>query len=220
MSYGSGVMEHTLAYRLWQRPFQEQKFAPIQRRNDLTRIRRVLDVGCGPGTNAHHFEGVDYLGVDVNKGYIDFARERYGGKFLVADITEWSMDDLEPFDFVFANSFFHHVPDDAARTILRRLAGLVAPDGYLHVLDLVLPERRSVAQLLARWDRGDFPRPIDAWGDLLSEEYEPTLFEPFELTAAGVVLWQFVYFKGQPRRTKPERAQAEDIAGAGAGSSD
>lgn len=199
MSFGNGIMEHTLAYRLWQRPFQEQKFAPIDRHNDPAHVHRVLDVGCGPGTNTAHFEGVDYLGVDFNEGYVDYARRRYGRDFLVADITEWSMDGLEPFDFVFVNSFLHHVSDADALRILRRLANFLAPDGHVHVLDLVVPERRNIAQLLARWDRGDYPRPLALWRELLSEVFEPVLFEPYRLTAAGVTLWNFVYFKGKAR---------------------
>ena len=56
------VMENPHAYRLWQAPFAEPKFAPVLAHNDLSRVRRVLDVGCGPGTNTHHFAGADYLG--------------------------------------------------------------------------------------------------------------------------------------------------------------
>lgn len=212
MSFGNGIMEHTHAYRLWQRPFQEQKFAPIQRENDLKRIQRVLDVGCGPGTNTTHFEGVNYLGVDFNEGYIEYARRRYKRNFLVADITEWSMDGLGPFDFVFVNSFLHHVSDEDALRILLRLADFLAPGGHIHVLDLVLPEQKNIAQLLARWDRGDYPRPLARWRELFSEVFEPVLFEPYQLSGGGVTLWNFVYFKGKARGQEqvpdaPGRAQ-------------
>jgi SAM-dependent methyltransferase len=209
MSYGNGIMEHTLAYRLWQRPFQEQKFEPIARRDDLRQARRVLDVGCGPGTNAPHFAHADYLGIDFNEGYIAYARAHYGRQFVVGDVTEWTADGLEPFDFVFVNSFFHHVSDDQAAAILRRLALLVAPGGHLHVLDLVLPERRGAARLLARWDRGRFPRPIQDWHSLLAESYETVDFEPYPLTAFGATLWDFVYFKGTPRAGETNGSPAE-----------
>lgn len=199
MSFGNGIMEHTHAYRLWQRPFQEQKFAPVLRHNDLARVRRVIDVGCGPGTNARHFANAEYLGVDVNVSYIEFARRRYAGTFVVADITEWDMAGLEPYDFVFANSFFHHVSDDEALAILQKMADLVASGGFVHILDLVMPERRPTARLLARWDRGDFPRPLGPWRALLEEIFEPVLVEPYPLTAAGMTLWEFLYFKGIPR---------------------
>ena len=199
MSFGNRIMEHTLAYRLWQRPFQEQKFAPIARHNDLARASSVLDVGCGPGTNASFFKHTNYLGVDINEGYIAYARERYKMRFLAADVSRWSMDGLGRFDFVFVNSFFHHVPDDDAATILARLHRIVASGGHLHVLDLVLPRAPSAARLLARWDRGDYPRPLERWRQLLGEWFEPVVFEPFAVTGFGLPLWHLVYFKGSPR---------------------
>jgi trans-aconitate methyltransferase len=64
-------MENTLAYRLWQAPFRAEKFAPILAHNDMTRIRRVLDVGCGPGTNTQYFAHGDYIGIDMNAKYIE-----------------------------------------------------------------------------------------------------------------------------------------------------
>lgn len=72
------ILEQPLSYRLWQAPFAEAKFAPALRHNDLTRVRRILDVGCGPGTNAHHFEGIDYLGIDLNPRYVTWPMRATG----------------------------------------------------------------------------------------------------------------------------------------------
>ena len=72
------IMRQPLVYRLWMAPFAEKKFAPIVAHNDIGRVRRVLDVGCGPGTNASHFVGSDYLGIDLNPQYIRDAERRYG----------------------------------------------------------------------------------------------------------------------------------------------
>ncbi len=57
----SRFMEHALAYRLWQTAFAEKKLAPVLADNDLGAVRRVLDVGCGPGTNTRHFGHVHIL---------------------------------------------------------------------------------------------------------------------------------------------------------------
>jgi SAM-dependent methyltransferase len=61
------MMEFTPVYRLWIAPFAEQKLRPFRTQTDLTRVRRVLDVGCGTGTNTALFAGVDYLGIDINE---------------------------------------------------------------------------------------------------------------------------------------------------------
>lgn len=195
----ASVLEHTLVYRLWQAPFAERKFAPIAAHNDVSRIRRVLDVGCGPGTNTHHFAHADYVGIDINPRYTDAARHRTGRKFIAADATTYVVDPSERFDFIFLNSFLHHVDTDSVRRILSHLATLLTDDGAIHILDLIRPERPSIALTLARLDRGDFPRPLAEWKTLFEASYIPVVFEPYALTGLGITLWQMIYFKGQRR---------------------
>jgi len=198
MKLGAAALEHTLAYRLWQAPFADKKLAPLFAHNDLRAVRRVLDVGCGPGTNTGHFGHADYVGVDINPRYIAYARRRYGREFLVADVTA-GPDLGARFDCVLVNSFLHHVDDAQAHRILGRLAPLLSPDGHLHALELVLPAGRSVARLLARLDRGAHARPLAAWWALLATHFEPVVFEPYGLGALGMTLWHMVYFKGRAR---------------------
>lgn len=194
------LLEHTLVYRAWQAPFAERKLAPVFRHTDRRAIRRVLDVGCGPGTNTAHFAHADYLGVDFNPRYIASARRRHRRAFEVADITAYQVADGERFDFVLVNSFLHHVDDQSARRILAHLATLLTDDGHVHILDLVLPDRPSLARLLARWDRGDHPRPLARWRAMFEESFVPVVFEPYPLGAMGVAMWSMVYFKGRARR--------------------
>lgn len=193
------LMEHPWAYWAWQAPFAEQKLAPILRRGEIDRARRVLDVGCGPGTNTAHFSAAEYLGVDINPAYVDFARKRYARRFEVADVTQLKLADGERFDFVLLNSFLHHVDDASARAILGHLASLVSDGGAIHVLDLVLPEGWGVSRLLAQRDRGHHARPLLEWQKLLSESFLPEVFEPYPLGGLGVTLWNMVYFKGKRR---------------------
>ena len=51
-------------------PSASKKFLPSFKYNDLTQARRVLDVACGPGTNAGYFGESDYIGIDLNECYI------------------------------------------------------------------------------------------------------------------------------------------------------
>jgi SAM-dependent methyltransferase len=192
-------MEHTLVYRLWQAPFAERKLAPMFRHTDRASLRRVLDVGCGPGTNAAHFRDVEYLGIDLNPGYIRDAERRFGPRFRVADVTAMRLDGGPGYDCILVNSLLHHLPDAGVDPLLEHLATLLSPGGRVHVLDLVLPETRSLARLLALWDRGDFPRPLPRWREMFAAHFEPLVFEPYGLGAAGVTLWSMVYFQGGRR---------------------
>ena len=194
------VMENTLAYRVWQAPFAERKFAPFLAHNDLSRARRVLDVGCGPGTNTHHFANADYLGIDFNPAYIESARARHGREFIVADVTTYDVAPDQRFDLIIANSLFHHIDTANTQRILAHLATLLSDDGHVHILDLVLPPRPSISRFLARADRGDYPRPLEDWRDIFTRAFEPVVFEPYPLGAAGMTLWNMIYFKGRARR--------------------
>ena len=192
------LFEIPWVYRAWQAPFAERKLAPVLGRTDLGGVRRVLDVGCGPGTNAPHFKGTDYLGLDINPEYVEQARTRTGMNFEVADVTRYEVRD-EPFDLILVNSFFHHIGDEDSDRILKHLATLLTDDGHIHVLDLVLPDHASPARLLARMDRGDHPRPLQAWRELFGRHFETEAFEPYDLGLPGVPLWRMVHFQGRRR---------------------
>jgi SAM-dependent methyltransferase len=193
------LLELPLVYQTWQAPFASAKLKPFLRYVDLSRTRRVLDVGCGPGTNARVFAGRDYVGIDINPEYIRTASSRYPGRWVVGDVTDENIIPNEQFDCVFANSLMHHLDDTAVRSLLRRVARLTAPGGRVHVLDLVLPAHASVGRVLARLDRGRFARPVESWRTLFTEHLHQAHFEPYAYGLPMVPLWQMVYFVGVPK---------------------
>jgi SAM-dependent methyltransferase len=193
------VLNSPLVYLAWQAPFSRAKVRPFLKHNNLTRLGRVLEVGCGPGTNAALFAGTEYLGIDLNPRYIATARRRFGPKFEQADVRQFAPSAESRFDTVFMNSLLHHLDDDSVRTLLDRLARAVNLRGHVHVLDLVLPDEQSVARWLAEHDRGAFPRPLEGWRTLFSAAFQPVIFEPYTVSLCGVPLWRMVYFKGSLR---------------------
>ncbi len=200
MSRLEAILAQPLIYRLWQAPFAGRKLAPVLACNDLRRVRRVLDVACGPGTNAPAFAHADYVGVDLNERYVESARRRHQGRFVAADALRWSTEATEQFDFILVNSFLHHLDDRSVRALLAKLCARLAPGGTLHILELVLPPSRGVARRLARADRGKYARPLDAWRRLFQEPLRLDRFEPYTLSAFGVPLWEMVYGRGSARR--------------------
>lgn len=190
-------MENTFVYRLWQAPFAERKFAPFLTHVDVTLLRRVLDVGCGPGTNACYFLQCDYLGVDSNLAYIRDAERRFGPRFRVADVTTMRIESDHGFDAIIVNSLLHHLPDDTVDRLLAHLVTLLSDDGAVHIFDLVLPDRLTVSRLLARLDRGGFPRPLDRWREIFRQHFATSVFESYPLGVGGITLWNMVYFQGR-----------------------
>src|SRR5882724_9140523 len=169
MSFLNFLLEQTVVYSLWQAPFAAEKLAPVLNHNDLGKVRRVLDVGCGPGTNTKYFANQDYLGIDINPRYIASARRKHDRNFIAADVTTYNDDHAEKFDFILVNSFLHHISDADSHRVLSRLTDWLTPDGYMHIVELTSPGDRSIAQFLADWDRGKFLRPLAKWQNLFEQ---------------------------------------------------
>ena len=193
------LLERPRVYLAWQRPFVASKLGPVWQHNDRSTIRRVLDVGCGPGTNSAEFTGLDYLGVDINPAYVAHARRKHGGAFAVADVQNESIPGRGTYDFVLVNSLLHHLDDGAASSLLADVQGYVSADGHVHVIDLVLPEHAGLPRMLALADRGCHPRTLPAWRAMLTAHFHEVVFEPFAVPSRGPMLWSMVYFKGRPK---------------------
>jgi SAM-dependent methyltransferase len=189
-------MEQPWVYLLWQAPFAKKKFSPVHRHLDRLPVRRVLDVGCGPGTNASRFQQAEYVGIDINEKYLEVGRARHTGQFVQADLSTADLSHLGRFDTILVNSFLHHLPDDALDNVLQRLVVLLEPGGRVHILELVLPEKMNLARLMARLDRGRYPRSIESWQTRFERHFEPVVLEQYVL---GRWLWAMVYFQGGAR---------------------
>ncbi len=203
MSLIDMIFNNTLIYRLWQAPFVKAKLEPVMRTNDFTQIKSILDIGCGPGTNTSYFKNIpSYLGIDINADYITFASNKHQRSFQVADITKIDANELGTFDFILLNSFLHHINDSDTAALLEILQKHLSPGGRIHVIDMILPEQRNLANLLARLDRGDYPRLFEHWLKLLEKNYCTSHCEKFSLKIGPLTPWNMFYFRGEARNEK------------------
>jgi SAM-dependent methyltransferase len=92
--------------------------------------KRVLDVGCGPGTLAQRFVeevGADVCAVDISERMVELTRAR-GIDARVADAESLPFGDRD-FDVVFAGWVLYHVPGLA--TAIAECARVLRKDGRL-----------------------------------------------------------------------------------------
>jgi len=195
----TGALDRPWVYRLWMSPFADQKFRPILASGEVERASSVLDVGCGPGTNAGLFTHCDYVGIDINPAYTASARQRHGRRFVTGDVTDPGTIPGERFDFILLNSLLHHLDTTAAARLLASLPDRLTAEGQVHVLELIRPEQRSVARSLARHDRGRYARSLEEWRELLGASLSPTHVETYSVGVPGCTLWHMLYFRGQAR---------------------
>ena len=132
-----------------------------------TKNLRVLEVGCGLGTDGAQFAkaGADYTGIDLTEAAVDLARRRFElfnlpGEFRVSDAERLDFPD-NSFDIVYSHGVLHHTPDTAAA--VREIHRVLRPGGravvmlyhrnsYNYRINISLLRRAGVH--LLRWNAG------------------------------------------------------------------
>lgn len=103
-----------------------------------TKGLRVLEIGCGLGTDGAQFAkaGADYTGVDLTDAAVDLARKRFElsglqGTFRTADAEKLDFAD-NTFDLVYSHGVLHHTPDTASA--VREVHRVLRPGGRAIVM--------------------------------------------------------------------------------------
>jgi SAM-dependent methyltransferase len=120
---------------------------------------RILDIGCGPADILEDLPGDigAYHGFDMNPGYIEAARRRWGsrGRFECQRMDEAALPEQASFDIVLAIGILHHLDDRDASRLFSVAHHALRPGGWLVTYDNVYIEKQNP---LARWliarDRG------------------------------------------------------------------
>ena len=102
----------------------------------LRDVRRVIDLGCGPGNSTRVLAGrwphAEITGLDNSIAMIDVARkEQPAHRWVAGEISEWAASQRDQFDLVFSNAALQWVDDHAA--LFPKLLRRVAPGGALAV---------------------------------------------------------------------------------------
>ena len=121
---------------------------------------RTLDLGCGPGAFSDLFDGDDYVGADLHKGYIDWARKHRKGTFIACDARSVPLPERR-FDQVLIFGLLHHLSDDVTRAVLRETQRLLVPGGRALVIEDIpaLSKLNLIGHLIHHIENGEYIRP-------------------------------------------------------------
>jgi SAM-dependent methyltransferase len=129
---------------------------------------RILDIGCGTADILSYLPSVEYLGLDMNQAYIDYAKKRFGNKgtFLTKKANKVVIDELSSYDFdkVLATGVLHHLNDDEAIQLFELARSALKRGGQLITLDGCYRKGQSrIARFLLSKDRGKYVRNKDEY---------------------------------------------------------
>lgn len=127
----------------------------------------LLDIGCGTGKYA--IFSCNYVGIDPNEDYINYAKEHHLGTFLKMDGTDLKFAD-NTFDFVINISTMHHVSDEIVDKMINAMKRVCKKDGFIYVVDAVYPRKINfLGYLLFKLDRGRYQRTFEELKNFLSK---------------------------------------------------
>jgi SAM-dependent methyltransferase len=95
--------------------------------------KRVLEIGCGIGSDAEEFAkaGAEYVGIDLSEQSVALSRNRFNvldleGEFHVMDASK-SFASIGKFDLVYSYGVIHHFP--GIDTIIENVKEVLVPGG-------------------------------------------------------------------------------------------
>lgn len=122
--------------------FARGRLAAVQKhfRQAGVEPRRIVDFGCGDGTNIGIIHELwpdsDVVGLDTSRESLEVARQSLAGprvRFLPP--SEYAAHAEEPADWVFLNGVMHHVPIAERNVVLRSIRGFLRAGGFLTLFD-------------------------------------------------------------------------------------
>jgi SAM-dependent methyltransferase len=194
----TSLLEHPSIYKYFHALFSGIKTEYLNKHLsaiNYERPTRVLDLGCGPGTNADLFldtERYSYLGIDLNPNYIREASKKFPLEFRCADITLLT-DPHISYHIVLLNSVIHHLSVDETRKLLKAASDYIASNGEFLILDMVYPPKPSLGniaqKILIRLDRGSYCRTVKQLRSELTEHFYIKKMYSFNVKIFGILLW-------------------------------
>lgn len=95
--------------------------------------KRVLEIGCGLGTDGAQFAkaGADYVGVDLTQAAIELARRNFSARGLQAEFLTVDAEELPfspgSFDHIYSFGVIHHTPNPTA--VMDEIHRVLSPGG-------------------------------------------------------------------------------------------
>lgn len=131
------------------------QFAQFERWKD----KRVLEIGCGIGTDATNFarHGADYTGVDLSEESIKIAKKRFEVFGLKGRFIEHNAEELDilfstekKFDLIYSFGVIHHAP--RPENIVKSLPYLLSPNGEVRAMVYAKNSWKNIL-INAGWDQ-------------------------------------------------------------------
>jgi len=171
------VLNIPQAYRLFQEKlgFADARRKAFERWLEFDPGARIIDIGCGPGHILKFLpQDIDYIGFDVDLGYIQQAKKDYGqrAQFHHRVFDQGCLSEFGNADVVMLNGVLHHMSDDLVAQCLDTAHAALKDGGVVFTLDGCYQSGQSrIAKILLDLDRGRYVRRRKEYEALMSATF-------------------------------------------------
>ena len=157
---------------------------------------KVLDFGCGTGSNSKLFHSEDYIGSEVDMSRVESSRKRYPKyKFEKIPIISSSKNVLpwkdNSFDMIFVSLCLHHINAESCKLIFKEFRRVLKNDGKILGIEPALIDGKYFSNILMNiLDAGDYILPLNKYKNMYQSESFKTNHINIVKTF-GYNLWQY-----------------------------
>jgi len=120
---------------------------------------RILDLGCGTAKILNYLPtSTKYVGFDINKNYIDSAKNCFKNNAIFyygKEINDLDNKNLKPFDIILAIGLLHHLNDTELKNLFKFSSKHLKSKGRLISVDACFTKNQSFfSRFITSLDRG------------------------------------------------------------------
>ena len=157
---------------------------------------KVLDFGCGTGSNSKLFHSEDYIGSEVDMSRVEISKEKYPGyKFEKIPIISSPKNMLpwkdNSFDMIFVSLCLHHINSKSCKLIFKEFRRVLKSGGKILGIEPALIDGKYFSNILMNiLDAGDYILPLNKYKKM----YQSESFKTNHINVVktfGYNLWQY-----------------------------
>lgn len=163
----------------------------------ITENKKILDFGCGTGSNSQLFHPKDYIGIDCDKKRISYAKSLnpyYAFRTTENDILPVKSHSI---DYILIVSVLHHIPSNIFSSILKEFRRVLNSDGKIIAIEPCIYKEFPICNsFMNLFDKGKYIREEEEYLSIFhNHKYETQVHKRFN----QLMLYNKIFFSASPK---------------------
>lgn len=185
-------------YRIFVRPkwFSKYYVENIIKHSIIKEHSKVLDFGCGIGSNCSIFDSLKYVGLDCDKRRIEYAKKLYPEyEFTISESSILPIAD-ESIDHILIFSVLHHIESEELGKCLKEFHRVLKHQGNILVVEPYFkPGSFLRNSCMKHFDKGNYIRTEQEYIDIFNNgSYKTKVIKRYSQLA----LYNKLFFIAEP----------------------